>query len=113
MAESTTAAQTSPSTALNVAEAHVRHSVDLARHLGVSLDAGLAADEVMERRQRHGLNRLPEASPRPAWRRMLDQLSDFMILVLLAAAILSGVIGDLADTLVIALIVLLNAAIGF
>ena len=44
---------------------------------------------------------------------MLDQLSDFMILVLLAAAVLSGLIGDLADTLVIVLIVVLNAAIGF
>ena len=43
---------------------------------------------------------------------VVDQFSDFMILVLIAAALISGVIGDLADTLVIFLIVLLNAAIG-
>jgi Ca2+-transporting ATPase len=112
-ARNSSATAPDPAPALNVAEAHVHRSADLARHLGVSLDAGLAADEVRERQQRHGPNRLPEASPRSAWRRMLDQLSDFMILVLLAAAVLSGLIGDLADTLVIVLIVVLNAAIGF
>jgi Ca2+-transporting ATPase len=113
MPEPTAAVQPPSPTALNVGEAHVHHSADLARHLGVSLDTGLAADEVVQRQQRHGPNRLPEASPRPAWRRMLDQFSDFMIVVLLAAAVLSGLIGDLADTLVIVLIVVLNAAIGF
>ncbi len=97
----------------NAAEAHAHPSADLARHLGVSFDTGLAADEVVQRQQRHGPNRLPEAPPRPAWKRLRDQFSDFMILVLLAEALLSGLIGDLADTLVIVLIVLLNAAIGF
>ena len=96
-----------------LADAHTHHSADLARHLGVSIDAGLAADEVLERQRRHGPNRLPEAAPRAAWKRLLDQFSDFMILVLLAAAVLSGLIGDLADTLVIVLIVLLNGTIGF
>ena len=43
---------------------------------------------------------------------VVDQFSDFMILVLIAATLISGVIGDLADTLVILLFVLLNAAIG-
>ena len=96
-----------------LADAHTHHSADLARHLGVDLNAGLAADEVVQRQQRHGPNRLPESPPRPAWKRLLDQFRDFMILVLLAAAVLSGVIGDLADTLVIVLIVVLNAVIGF
>ena len=95
------------------AEPHTRHADEVARDLGVNIDAGLAADEVSARQQRHGLNRLPEAAPRPAWRRLLDQFKDFMIIVLLAAAVLSGLIGDLADTLVILVIVLLNAAIGF
>jgi Ca2+-transporting ATPase len=99
--------------AVDPSQAHLHASEALARQLGVSFDAGLAADEVTERQQRHGPNRLPEAPPRPAWKRLLDQFSDFMILVLLAAALLSGLIGDLADTLVILIIVLLNAAIGF
>ena len=96
-----------------VAEPHARRVAEVARDLGVNIDVGLAADEVSARQQLHGLNRLPEAAPRPAWRRLLDQFKDFMIVVLLAAAVLSGLIGDLADTLVILVIVLLNAAISF
>ena len=84
----------------------------MARRLEVRIDQGLAADEVGARRQRHGANRLPEAPPRPVWRRVLDQFRDFMILVLLAAAVVSGLIGDAGDTVVILVIVLLNAAIG-
>ncbi len=44
---------------------------------------------------------------------LLAQFSDYMILVLIAAALISGVIGDLADTFVIVVIVILNAVIGF
>jgi len=44
---------------------------------------------------------------------LLDQFADFMILVLIAAAVISGLIGDIKDTLAIAVIVLLNAVIGF
>ncbi|MDO9075812.1 MAG: cation-translocating P-type ATPase [Rubrivivax sp.] len=91
---------------------HLQHAEDVARRLGVVPDAGLAADEVVLRLQRHGANRLPEAPPRPVWRRVADQFSDFMILVLLAAAVVSGLIGEPTDTVVILVIVLLNAAIG-
>ena len=41
------------------------------------------------------------------------QFKDFMILVLIAAALVSGIVGDAEDTIVILAIVLLNAAIGF
>ena len=44
---------------------------------------------------------------------LLTQFKDVMILILLGAAIISGVIGDLTDTIVILIIVLLNAVIGF
>jgi len=43
----------------------------------------------------------------------LDQFKDFMILVLIAAALVAGVIGEPADTIAIAVIVLLNAVLGF
>ena len=92
--------------------AHACEAPDVARQLGVQVDAGLAADEVASRLSRHGPNRLPEAAPRPLWQRLLDPFRDFMIGVLLAAAVLSGLIGDLTDTVVILLIVVLNAAIG-
>lgn len=98
---------------LDPTQAHAHGSADLARHFGVDPQAGLPADEVLQRQQAHGPNRLPQAAPRPGWQRLLDQFRDFMILVLLAAAVVSGLVGDLADTVVILVIVLLNAAIGF
>ena len=50
---------------------------------------------------------------KPVWQIFLSQFSDFMILVLIAAAIISGFIGDLTDALIILVIVLLNAILGF
>ena len=94
------------------ADTHTHPASEVARQLGVDTAQGLAAHEVTARQQRHGPNRLPEAAQRAFWQRVLDQFRDFMILVLLAAAVLSGLIGDLADTVIILVIVLLNAAIG-
>jgi len=104
---------TSAPPALALHEPHTHPAAEVAHHLGVSPADGLAADEVATRLARDGHNRLPEAAPRALWQRVLDQFRDFMILVLLGAAVLSGLIGDLADTLVILIIVVLNAAIGF
>jgi Ca2+-transporting ATPase len=89
------------------------HSADLvAERLEVDPRNGLAPPEAAQRRAVHGENRLPEPPPRGLLRRVLDQFRDFMVLVLLAAAVLSGFVGDAADTAAIVVIVLLNAAIG-
>ena len=74
---------------------------------------GLTADEALRRRQLHGPNELREAKRRGPLRIFLDQFADFMILVLLAAALVAGLIGDWHDSLVIVVIVLLNALLGF
>lgn len=73
---------------------------------------GLHAHQVNDRALQFGPNALPTADQRSLRSLLLEQFSDFMILVLLAAAVISGVVGDLVDTLVILVIVLLNAAIG-
>ena len=93
-------------------EPHALSAGDVARHLRVQPDVGLAADEIDARLLRHGPNRLPETAPRSWLQRVLDPFRDFMIMVLLAAAVLSGFIGDIADTVAIAVIVLLNAVIA-
>lgn len=81
--------------------------------LGVDPKTGLAQQDAAERLARYGANAIREKPPRPLWRMFVDQFTDFMIVVLIAAAIISGVIGDLKDTLAIVVIVLLNAVIGF
>ncbi len=92
---------------------HLRDGEELAREHGVDPAHGLHAHEVAERAQQHGPNALPRATSRSGWTLLLEQFSDFMILVLLGAAVISGLVGDLVDTLVILAIVLLNAAIGW
>jgi Ca2+-transporting ATPase len=80
---------------------------------GVDLGQGLACAEASQRAEQHGPNEL-KAKARPGpWALLAEQFKDFMVLVLLGAAAISGLIGELTDTLVILFIVLLNAGIGF
>ena len=51
-----------------------------------------------QRALQHGANELPASGSRSLWSLVVDQFSDFMILVLIAAALILGVIGDLVDT---------------
>ncbi len=92
---------------------HLRDAHELARAHGVDPDQGLREDQVAQLALQHGPNQLPTSAGRSVWSLVMDQFSDFMILVLIAAAVISGVVGDLVDTLVILVIVLLNAVIGF
>jgi Ca2+-transporting ATPase len=74
---------------------------------------GLSADDAARRLQEHGRNELAEKKKKPAWLMFLLQFKDLMIIILMAAAIVSGVVGDLKDAFVILVIVLLNAIVGF
>ena len=91
---------------------HLHDANELARLHGVNPAHGLQAHQVSQRTIQHGANELPGSVNRTYWSLLVDQFSDFMILVLIAAAVISGVVGDLVDTLVILIIVVLNAAIG-
>ncbi len=85
----------------------------VAQRLEASPGSGLTAAQAAERLAHYGPNQLQEIRARPAWRMLLDQFSDFMILVLIVAAVISGIVGDVEDTIAIIVIVLLNALIGF
>ncbi|MET0657461.1 MAG: cation-translocating P-type ATPase, partial [Steroidobacteraceae bacterium] len=74
---------------------------------------GLNVAEVAQRRARYGPNVLDEAPGRSKLAMLAAQFADFMVLILIAAAIVSGVIGDLTDTAIIIAIVVLNATLGF
>jgi Ca2+-transporting ATPase len=78
-----------------------------------SSDKGLASEEAHQRLERYGPNELIEKGRKSLWMMFLDQFKDFMILVLIAAAVVAGVIGEPSDTIAIAVIVLLNAVLGF
>jgi len=91
------------------------HTLDVAQAcaaLSVS-DEGLDTAQVAERLSRHGPNRLPQAAPRSAFRRLIAQFDNVLILVLIAAGVVAGLLGHYVDAGVIFGVVLINGAIGF
>ena len=77
-----------------------------------AVEEGLTTKQALYKIQACGRNTLPEAQRRSLISLIVKQFNDFMILILLAAAVISGVIGELQDTIAILVIVLLNAIIG-
>ena len=94
-------------------DAHLREASAVAAELDVDPVRGLGIAQAAERAKAFGPNELVERGARGPGALLLDQFRDFMILVLIGAAVVSGLIGDLVDTLAILVIVVLNALIGF
>jgi len=92
---------------------HCLSPLETAETLRTDTSQGLGHAEVARRTAHYGSNTLREKQARSHWRMLLDQFSDFMIIVLIGAALVSGFVGDIEDTLAIIVIVILNAVIGF
>ena len=86
------------------------HAAD---RLGVDRARGLSSDEAAERLLRHGLNRLTETPGKPAWKRFAEQLMQPLVLVLIAAGLVTSALGEWVDASVIFGVVLVNAIIGY
>jgi Ca2+-transporting ATPase len=78
-----------------------------------SSPAGLSAAEAATRLASHGPNELQETISRPAWKMLLAQFVEPMILILVAAAVLSLVLGDFTEAIAILAIVILFGVLGF
>ncbi|MEZ4861413.1 MAG: cation-translocating P-type ATPase [Caldilineaceae bacterium] len=74
---------------------------------------GLTGTEVKARLANYGANELTESGGRPRWQIFLEQMRDFLTLILIAAALISLFLGDVVDAIVILAIVILNAALGY
>ncbi len=92
---------------------HTLSRETLAGLLSTSLSAGLEPAEARTRLHHDGPNTITERRRRPAFLMLLSQFSDFMVLVLAAAAVLAGVIGEPQDSIAIGVILVLNAVLGF
>ena len=98
---------------------HSSSTQEVLDRLGADVQNGLTADEVAERREQYGENRLREKKKKTTLQRFLDQFKDVMILILIAAAIVSFAVvcveknwGELFEPALILLIVVLNAIMG-
>ncbi|OAB27211.1 Ca2+-transporting ATPase [Flavobacterium fryxellicola] len=75
--------------------------------------SGITPVVAAERLREQGKNQIEDTKKKSIFKMILSQFSDFMILILVAAAIISGIIGDVTDTIIILAIVIINAAVGF
>ncbi|ASA21067.1 calcium-translocating P-type ATPase, SERCA-type [Paenibacillus donghaensis] len=77
-----------------------------------SSEAGLSPEQIASLQERYGKNVLQEAKTKSLLAKFLEQFKNVMIFILLAAAVLSGILGEWTDTVIILLVVLLNAVLG-
>ena len=90
---------------------------DVEKTLETDLEKGLSKEEVEKRKKQYGLNELEQKKKKSLFQKFLEQFKDFMIIVLIIAAIVSGVVGvaegeGITDTIIILIVVVLNAIIG-
>jgi len=95
------------------ADWHQISATEATLRLGVDPITGLSSDEAASRHTKFGPNRLKEVPPRSRWLLLLDQFKGVLIQVLIGAAVLAAAVGDLTDALVILIVVVINAVLGF
>ncbi|MDP3838432.1 MAG: cation-transporting P-type ATPase, partial [Methylococcales bacterium] len=92
------------------------HTLSVAQALHkqeTQLNSGLSHAEVANRQEYYGFNRLDEKPPESALHLLLSQFKGVLIVVLIMAAILAAVIGNITDGVVILIVVIINAGLGF
>ncbi len=75
-------------------------------------ETGLSSTQSAERLSKFGHNELPRDHTTPLWKVILQQFTNILVLVLIFAAVISFLLGDVEDGVVILIIVILNAALG-
>ncbi|MBD3186522.1 calcium-translocating P-type ATPase, SERCA-type [Candidatus Bathyarchaeota archaeon] len=100
------------------AEKFYRKSVDETLEILETTKEGLSSSEAARRLEIHGLNQLEGKPPVPKWKKFLEQFNDFLIWILIASAIFSAIAAVVedeppTDTIVIAVILIINAILGY
>ncbi len=85
---------------------------ETAEDLQVDLSIGLSGKEATERNQKYGPNRLEGGKEKSILAMALDQLKDFLVLILIVAAVISILLGEELEGIVILAIVVLNTFLG-
>ena len=86
---------------------------DVAKDFATSVSSGLKASQIDGLRAKYGSNSLTSKKKVSIWQRFLAQFKDFMIIVLIVAALLSGFVAqEWTDAAIIMIVVILNAVLG-
>ena len=97
---------------------YLQDSADVLRDVRSDEKVGITSAEAAARFEKNGPNKLKEAEKTPAWVRFFQQMADPMIIMLIAAAVISAVTGmvqgeaDFADVIIIMFVVILNSVLG-
>ncbi|MBT8093212.1 MAG: cation-translocating P-type ATPase [Gammaproteobacteria bacterium] len=91
---------------------HCRDAAAVLEWAGVSADQGLSGRDASAELAQVGPNEIEAEKAASPLELLAHQFADVMIVLLLAAAVISGLIGDIVDTIAILVIVVLNATIG-
>ncbi len=92
---------------------HLQTVGDVAAQLESDIQTGLSEAEAQERLRRHGPNELIERGGKSPWLILWQQFTSTMVLILIAAAVVSGLLGKTTETVAVAAIVILFAVLGF
>src|SRR5690606_23254604 len=92
---------------------HTETTEDVIQKLKTSAKDGLSDTEAKARLTEYGPNELEERAKKPAWKMLLGQFMETMVVILIIAAIISGFLGKEIETIAIAAIVVLFAILGF
>jgi Ca2+-transporting ATPase len=91
---------------------HTLATDQVVKKLNVFPSQGLSSPEAQERLRLYGANKLVEAPPTTIWKMLWDQFKDFVVMLLIVAAVISAILNDWVEAIVIMAIVILNAVLG-
>ena len=92
---------------------HEQDIYEVEKALDVDFSSGLSMEQAIKRISQQGYNELEEGEKQSALLLFFSQFKDFMVLVLLAATLISGLLGEYIDAIAIIAIVIINGFLGF
>jgi Ca2+-transporting ATPase len=96
----------------NGQEWHTLGAADVLNQFKTLAEKGLSSSEAERRLSEHGPNQLAEAPTTTFWQMLWEQFNNFVVILLIVAAVISALLGDLLEAGAIMAIVILNAALG-
>ena len=89
-----------------------KNNTDIIAELNTNLQEGLSNEEAKLRIEKYGYNKLKEKKKKSLLYMIFQQINDVLIYVLIAAAFISALLGEIPDAIIIALVIVLNAIVG-